>query len=181
MQLLVKSCLQGKCSGLEIRSIHAIRSPKKWLFAIEAEHISRVTSDITSKNLQVLAYITFRQKINEAETKLHRNSQLLNFWNKNPLFNCSLDCEMKRPLQQGQSEQLQLNSQWNVPIFPIWRILEGKKKKRRLHLQGKDYFSLINASTHTKIPSYCACSHSHLLESGEKQSSHSRMPSWWIR
>ena len=96
--LLVKSHLQDKCSGLEIRPMHAIGSSKKWVLAIESEHISRITSNIF-KNLQVLAYITLRQKINEAE-KIDRNSQLLNFWNKNSLSNCSFDCEIKRPLQQ---------------------------------------------------------------------------------
>lgn len=59
LQFLVKNYLQDKSDGLEIRIIHAIGSSKKQVFALESEHISRVTSDIILKNLQVWIHTIF--------------------------------------------------------------------------------------------------------------------------
>lgn len=65
----------------------------------------------------------------------------------------------------------------NALIFPIWGILEGKKC---LNLQAKNTFISLLAEI-KNVPSYCSCTHIHLLEGIEKQSNHSGMHSWWNR
>lgn len=91
-----------KVNYREVRWIWNQIYPCYWIFqevlVPESQHISRATSDIISKNLQVLTYRTFRQKINEMKTKFYRHSQWLNFWNKTYSSTAPLT-EIKRPLQ----------------------------------------------------------------------------------